>query len=285
MEDPIPPPVGQPGRRPDDKPRRNRASLVLPQSLDDVKVENEDVFYSARQHWASVVQPVYETFIFLLFIIWIVDLTRGSGLSNPLVTTVLVLALLHFLLVTVTGGRAPVSRLAADPFTNAAGKKPLSRNVGIGGLVAVGAGLLVFGLQFTLAVAVIGVITRLIVILARWSFYERRYITNRRVIESGGFLGSRISSMPLSRVTDISYSRTVAGELLGYATMRVETAGQDQALGVVRYISDPNTFYDVLVNFSAPKTAPDDQPSQSGANNDEGGRPPPPPPAPDDLGR
>jgi uncharacterized membrane protein YdbT with pleckstrin-like domain len=98
------------------------------------------------------------------------------------------------------------------------------------------------------------VITRLVVVLARWSFYERRYITNRRVIESGGFLGSRISSMPLSRVTDISYSRTIPGELFGYATMRVETAGQDQALGIVRFISEPDHFYEVLINFSAPQT-------------------------------
>ncbi|MEL7156362.1 MAG: PH domain-containing protein [Actinomycetota bacterium] len=288
MEDPTPPPVGRPGRRPDDKPRRNRASLLLPQSLDDVKVENEDVFYNARQHWASVVQPVYETFIFLLFIIWIVDLTRGTGLSNSVVTTILIAAALHFLVVTVSGGRPPVSRLAADPFSNASGQTTPSRTVIFGSVIIIALSLVVWGLQFTLALAVIGVISRLIVILARWSFYERRYITNRRVIESGGFLGSRISSMPLSRVTDISYSRTVPGEILGYATMRVETAGQDQALGVVRYISDPNTFYDVLVNFSAPKTSPDDQASQTTANNDEGGSPPPPPPPPaplDDLGR
>lgn len=287
MEDPTtPPPVGQPGRRPDAKPRRNRASLFKPQGREDVKVENEDIHYESRQHWASVVQPVYETFIFLLFIIWIVDLTTASGISNSVVTLILFGAAIHFAIATVTGGRPPVSRLAADPFSNASGQKTVSRSLLIGGLLIVGLSLAAIGIQFTVAVAVIGVVSRLIVILARWSFYEKRYITNRRVIESGGFLGSRISSMPLSRVTDISYSRTVPGELLGYATMRVETAGQDQALGVVRYISNPNVFYDRLVNFSAPKAAAEDTGAAPDASNDEGGFPPQPPPPllGDDLG-
>lgn len=288
MEDPTPPPVGQPRRRLDGKPRRNRASLFKPQDVEDVKVEDEDVVYQARQHWASVVQPIYETFVILLFIIWIVDLTSSDGYSNSFVTFILVGAGLHWVVLAVTGGRVPISRLAADPFSNPAGQQTVNRTLLIGLGIGIGLGIAILGFQITLVMAVVGIIARLIIILARWSFYERRYITDRRVIESGGFLGSRISSMPLSRVTDISYSRTVPGELLGYATMRVETAGQDQALGVVRYISDPNKFYDVLVKFSAPKTVTEDEAAQAAAQpNDEGGIPPlPPPPVrpSDDLG-
>lgn len=250
---------GSPEWRPVDRRIRNRASLFAPQSLDDVKVENEDVYYRARQHWASVVQPIYETFIFLLFIIWIVDATGGNGFSNSVITFILIGAAAHFVVITVTGGRPPPSRLAADPFSNSTGKESLSRNTVIILAVSFALSIAFIGLRVTAIMAIVLVIARLTIIIARWAFYERRYITNRRLIESGGFLGSRISSMPLSRVTDISYSRTVPGEVLGYATMRVETAGQDQALGVVRFISNPNKFYEVLVNFSAPKTSPDDQ--------------------------
>ncbi len=262
---PPPPPPGPPGgpggtRPPPRRRSRNRASLLLPQSLDDVIVDNEDVYYEARQHWASVVQPAYETFIVLLFIIWLVDATTGSELNSRLVSLVLIGAAIHLVILTVTGGRPPVSTLATDPFVNAAGQQTFSRT---GLLVSVGIVLLtmtVAGIQATIFLVVFLVLSRLTVILIRWWCYERRYITNRRLIEAGGFLGSRISSMPLSRVTDISYSRTIPGELLGYATMRVETAGQEQALGIVRFIADPNVFYDVLVNFSAPKTSPDDTP-------------------------
>jgi len=51
-----------------------------------------------------------------------------------------------------------------------------------------------------------------------WLLYERLYITNRRVILAQGFLGSDISTMPLTRLTDLNYTTTVAGELLGYAS-------------------------------------------------------------------
>lgn len=232
----------------------NRSSLLKPLSKDDILVPDEHVQYGERQHWASVIQPVYETFIFLLFIIWLVDLSQGGPLVTSGISFVLLGATLHTIGLAVTGGRAPVSRLASDPFSNPGGKK-----VNRTGLITVAGVLGLLGIvSNSLAVAgiaaVVIVVGRLVILLARWSFYERRYITNRRVIEAGGFLGSRISSMPLSRVTDISYHRTIMGELLGYSTMRVETAGQDQALGLVRFISDPSHFYEMLVKFSAPAT-------------------------------
>lgn len=251
---------------------RNRASLIKPQTLDDILVEDERPYYDSRQHWASVIQPIYETFIFLLLIIWAVDLAEGTGWgNNSLVTTILLLAGAHFVITTITGGRIPNSRLAADPFANTTGQGRLGRVPLIVIALTVLASAFFIGVTATLVLLVVIVISRLVVVLARWSFYEKRYITNRRVIESGGFLGSRISSMPLSRVTDISYSRSIAAELLGYATMRVETAGQDQALGVVRFIDQPNDFYDVLVRFSAPRAVDAEEEKLRGERRGSGG--------------
>jgi uncharacterized membrane protein YdbT with pleckstrin-like domain len=232
----------------------SRSSLIRPLDEQAVLVPDEQVYYAERQHWASIVQPVYETFIFLLFTVWVVDLFNSTDMGTGWISAILLGAVIHAVILAVTGGRTPRSRLAADPFSNPAGK-----GVSRAGILAIGLLMVLVvratGFQGAGIAAVVVVVTRLIVILARWSFYERRYITNRRVIESGGFLGSRISSMPLSRVTDINYSRTVPGEVFGYATMRVETAGQDQALGVVRYISEPDHFYEVLINFSAPQAS------------------------------
>lgn len=229
-----------------------RASLIRPLTEADVLVGNETAYYTGRQHWASVVQPVYETFVFLLFIVWAIDALAGTGFSSPLISLILIGATIHAALLAFTGGRAPVSRLAVDPFSNDGRAKNVSRVAAVWIVGSVAFGLAFLGIRLTAVFAVIALVTRLVIILARWSYYEKRYVTNRRVIEAGGFLGSRISSMPLSRVTDISYSKSVSGELLGYATMRVETAGQDQALGVVRFISRPDHFYEVLSSFSAP---------------------------------
>jgi membrane protein YdbS with pleckstrin-like domain len=230
----------------------SRSSLLKPLDERAILVQNEQVYYAERQHWVSVVRPVYETFIFLLFVVWAVDVFGSTGYRNNWVGLVLLAAAVHALAF-IASGASPMSRLAVDPFANTEHRLGKVSFVVMAVLVALAIYLVGFRLVGILAVVI--VITRLVIILARWSFYERRYITNRRVIEAGGFLGSRISSMPLSRVTDISYSRSIPGELFGYATMRVETAGQDQALGIVRYIAEPDHFYEVLINFSAPRTA------------------------------
>jgi membrane protein YdbS with pleckstrin-like domain len=231
-----------------------RSSLIKPLTDKAVLVPNESIYYAERQHWASIAQPVYETFVFLLVVIWIVGLmgngNPSGGFSRGIGIILLLVAIQAALM--AVNGRNPISRFAVDPFAHP-NKGP--NRVVRAALAALFVLILVqLGVQGGGIVAVIFVIGRLIVILAQWAFYERRYITNRRLIESGGFLGSRINSMPLSRVTDISFSRSVPAEIFGYARMRIETAGQEQALGVVRFIAEPDHFYEVLVNFSAPQS-------------------------------
>ncbi len=91
---------------------------------------------------------------------------------------------------------------------------------------------------------------RLVAHYLRWAYYEVRYVTNRRIIETSGFFGSRISSMPLGRVTDISLTRSVFGEVLDYGTLRVESAGQDQALGTIGFLVEPEMFHETIVLLS-----------------------------------
>ncbi|MFV0523042.1 MAG: PH domain-containing protein [Acidimicrobiales bacterium] len=230
-----------------------RSSLFRPLTERGVLVEAERVYYAQRRHWAVLIQPVYETFVFLMLVVWVVgrisEQSPPEGVTN-LIEAILIMSIIHIAWMFVTG-RAVRSRLAVDPFTTRA-RPNATRNalLIIGGVAILGSFLI--GPEMMGIIGVVVVIGRLIVILARWSFYERRYITNRRLIESGGLLGSRISSMPLSRVTDISYRQSIPGEILRYSVMRVETAGQDQALGLVTFIDNPNRFYEVLIAFSAP---------------------------------
>lgn len=109
-------------------------------------------------------------------------------------------------------------------------------------------GFAVLGNEVAAAVAVLFTFGRFALRFAKWAFYERLYITNRRIIGLQGFLGSEISTMPLTRVTDISYKTTVWAELFGYGILRVETAGQDQALGLIDFLGEPERFYDLLID-------------------------------------
>ena len=49
--------------------------------------------------------------------------------------------------------------------------------------------------------------------------------------------------MPLGKVTDMSFQRSLLGRMLGYGEFILESAGQDQALATVQYIPYPETLY------------------------------------------
>ena len=58
------------------------------------------------------------------------------------------------------------------------------------------------------------------------------------------------ASMPLhqalTKVTDLTFRRSLRGRLLGYGTLIVESAGQDQALSHIDYIPRPEEVYEAL---------------------------------------
>jgi hypothetical protein len=52
--------------------------------------------------------------------------------------------------------------------------------------------------------------------------------------------------MPLGKVTDLTFRRTLTGRVLNYGTMIVESAGQIQALNKVRFMPRPEEIYEAL---------------------------------------
>jgi len=68
-------------------------------------------------------------------------------------------------------------------------------------------------------------------------------VTDRRVMLFSGFLTRRVAMMPLVKVTDLTYQRTVGGRLLRYGDLIIESAGQDQALHTVGYLPSPEDLY------------------------------------------
>lgn len=96
-------------------------------------------------------------------------------------------------------------------------------------------GLLLFGAQVRLGWHIL-----------EWTI-TRIMITDRRVIEFGGFLRRSGGSMPLSKLTDLAFEQTFAGLLLDYGMVRVESAGQDQALSQIKYLRHPVLFQEELV--------------------------------------
>jgi membrane protein YdbS with pleckstrin-like domain len=71
-------------------------------------------------------------------------------------------------------------------------------------------------------------------------------VTDKRFMISSGLLVTKISMMPITKVTDMSYLRTAGGRVLGYGTLRVESAGQKQDLEKVEYLPKPEAVFDAI---------------------------------------
>ncbi|GAA3619539.1 PH domain-containing protein [Kineosporia mesophila] len=81
-------------------------------------------------------------------------------------------------------------------------------------------------------------------LLKAWEWYDELFIaTDRRLMLVHGIVTRQVDIMPMSKVTDMRYDRTVTGQILGYGKFVMESAGQDQALSTINYIPDSDLHY------------------------------------------
>ncbi|MEZ0165506.1 PH domain-containing protein [Kineococcus sp. LSe6-4] len=67
--------------------------------------------------------------------------------------------------------------------------------------------------------------------------------TDKRLLLAYGVVKRQVAMMPLSKVTDMSYNRSLLGRFLGYGELVMESAGQDQALSDVDRLPMPDQVY------------------------------------------
>lgn len=67
--------------------------------------------------------------------------------------------------------------------------------------------------------------------------------TDNRLLLTYGLITRRVSMMPLSKVTDMSYTRSLPGRIFGWGRFVMESAGQEQALREVNWIPHPDQTY------------------------------------------
>lgn len=79
-------------------------------------------------------------------------------------------------------------------------------------------------------------------IIADW-YVEKLVVTDKRVLLLTGIVTRKVAIMPLVKVTDLTFNRSVTGLMLGFGQFVVETAGQDQALSHIDYVPQPEKLY------------------------------------------
>lgn len=80
-----------------------------------------------------------------------------------------------------------------------------------------------------------------------WRVLEWRHewfcATDKRLLLTYGLFTHKVAMMPLGKVTDMNYGRSVVGRMLGYGAFTLESAGQDQALRQIDWIPSPDDTY------------------------------------------
>ena len=94
---------------------------------------------------------------------------------------------------------------------------------------------------------ILALLPAILFVYALWRTYEwyREWFvgTDRRLMLTQGILTRKIAMIPVGKVTDMRYDRSPFGQLLGYGSFVLESAGQEQAFREVRYVPNPDILY------------------------------------------
>lgn len=85
-------------------------------------------------------------------------------------------------------------------------------------------------------------VLRMLYLVAEWR-HDWFVATDKRLLLFYGFITRKVSMMPLMKVTDMSFERSVPGRIVGYGRFVMESAGQDQALREVNWVPQPDHHY------------------------------------------
>lgn len=80
-----------------------------------------------------------------------------------------------------------------------------------------------------------------------WQWLSRRHdilvVTDKRILKYQGIIVRDVPMMRISKITDMRYRRGLTGEIFGFGSITIESAGQDQALHDLDFIPDPLENY------------------------------------------
>lgn len=96
--------------------------------------------------------------------------------------------------------------------------------------------------------AALSVVGRMVWTVLEWN-NDRFIVTSRRIMMVTGLVTRKVAMMPLFRVTDMTYNRSLVGRIFGWGTFVVESAGQDQALRVIDRVPSPDRIYQLVCSL------------------------------------
>ncbi len=72
---------------------------------------------------------------------------------------------------------------------------------------------------------------------------EQIIVTDQRIIRTSGVFTTTVDAVNLDQITDSTYHRSLPGHVFNYGTVRIGSAGQNQALESIAFVPDPGAIY------------------------------------------
>jgi len=72
---------------------------------------------------------------------------------------------------------------------------------------------------------------------------DQLIVTDQRIVRTSGVFTTTVDAVNLDQITDSTYHRSLIGHLFNYGTVRVGSAGQNQALEGIDFVPDPGAIY------------------------------------------
>jgi len=82
----------------------------------------------------------------------------------------------------------------------------------------------------------------------KWFEWRRNWMvaTDKRVMVNHGLVTQGVAMFSLSRVPDLTYTRSTLGRLLGYGELKRESTGDSQTLHKLRFVEHPHATYTTI---------------------------------------
>jgi hypothetical protein len=100
-------------------------------------------------------------------------------------------------------------------------------------------------IQNVLWYVALAIVLRFAYLVLFW-WVERIVVTDKRILMTTGVFTTKVLMMPIGKVTDLTYERTLTGRMVGYGTLIVESAGQIQALNRIEFLPKAEQVFDAI---------------------------------------
>ncbi len=105
-----------------------------------------------------------------------------------------------------------------------------------------------------LASLVVAATLYLAVLYTRWRL-ARFVFTDRRVLFIEGLLSRRVSAIPVAKITDTTFTRSLLGRILNYGSLLLDSPGEQPGIATLDALPEPDELYRLIMSLVPHATA------------------------------